>query len=94
MSPLRRTAHTITSDGSGILEAADEEEEAAVDEAAADDEAAAAAAGDSDENEAGAALLACAEQNWAALKTRLMAREIRRHASRSSGLIRENGTSR
>ncbi len=75
MSPLNRTAHINSSERSGTVRAADEVEMAAD----ADEDADAAA-------EADAVLLACAEQNWAALKSRLVARDIRRHDSRSSGL--------
>ena len=78
MSPLNRTAHINSSERSGTVSAADEEEVAADADENADDAA-----------EADAVLLACAEQNWAALKSRLIARDIRRHDSRSSGLTRK-----
>lgn len=73
MSPLKRTGHDISSEGSRIL-GQDDDEVAAV---------------DSNEDEEGAALFACAEQNWAALLMRLMARDMRRHDSRSSGLTHQ-----
>jgi hypothetical protein len=87
ISPLNRTAHINSSEWSGTVSAADEEEVAADEEevaADADEDADATA-------EADAVLLACAEQNCAALKSRLIARDIRRHDSRSSGLARKNG---